>query len=78
MQNTIYYQEKLDIIKNEMNHLWTGMYIIGGGTIALLYQPITLPNVILKLLGCVFFVILFNAYFVRRNLTISLLESIKE
>ena len=37
----IVYTEKLNSIRNEMTHLWTSFFIVGGGSFTLLFNKPT-------------------------------------
>jgi len=71
-------REKLNSIRNEMTHLWTSFFIVGGGAITILLNN---PDILRGIFGCigiVFSILFFNAYFVRRNELLKLLDDLGE
>jgi len=60
-------QEKLNSIRNEMSHLWGAMFIVGGGSLAMLLNGSSVIYYILSFLGIIITLVFFNNYFSRRN-----------
>ena len=58
--------EKLNSIRNEMTHLWGSVFILAGGSIALLLDDFSFKKLLLGLLGMILAILLFNTYFIRR------------
>ena len=73
-----YLIEKLSSIRNEMSHLWGGSFVMGGGAITL---AITSPNILksaLAILGLVMTVLFMNAYFLRKQEILNILNELKQ
>ena len=76
--NSIYYQEKLNLIKNEMTHLWGSAFVTGGSIFAFFFNEHTLINVFWGCISFIATVVLLNAYIIRRVETIKILNLIKQ
>ncbi len=73
-----YIKEKLTSIRNEMNHIWSAMFLLGGSSLAFIaYEPNVL-RIILGMFGIVFFCLLFNAYFIKRIELVKLISKYRE
>lgn len=46
-----YIKEKLTSIRNEMNHIWSAMFLLGGSSLAILFNNPSFVNYILSLAG---------------------------
>ena len=65
---------KLNMLIKEMDHLWNGMFIVGGGAFAFLaYEP-NLLRIILAVLGFGIFLVFGNAYLTKRVIITNLLN----
>lgn len=65
--NENYLKEKANCLRNEMNHLWGGMFITGGGAIGfIIIHEKTFLIYFLMLMGFLLTLIFLNAYIVRR------------
>ena len=73
----IVYTEKLNSIRNEMTHLWTSFFIVGGGSFTLLFNKPTFGVAGLAFIGLLFACIFFNAYIVRRTELLKLLNKLE-
>ena len=78
MENSFYYTEKLSAIKNEMTHLWGAAFATGGGAFAFLFNGVNFINVFWGCISIIATIIIINAYAVRRNEIIKILNLIKE
>ena len=61
-----------------MSHLWGGSFVMGGGAITL---AITSPNILksaLALLGLVMTILFMNAYFLRKQEVLDILNELKQ
>lgn len=43
-----YIREKLNSIRNEMNHIWSAMFLLGGSSLAVLFNNPLFINYILS------------------------------
>lgn len=58
---------KLNMIAKEMDHLWNGMFIVGGGAIAIIISSdLNVFKIILAAIGAIIAILFFNAYFIKR------------
>lgn len=63
-----YLKEKANCLRNEMNHLWTGMFITGAGTVGfIIMHEKTFLVYFLMLIGFLLTLTFLNAYMVRRS-----------
>lgn len=63
----IYLREKANCLRNEMNHLWTGMFLTGGGAVGFsIMQEKSFLILTLMLIGFFLTLVFLNAYMVRR------------
>ncbi len=74
----IIYTEKLNSIRNEMTHLWTSFFVVGGGAVALFINNKSWICYCLGTLGLLFAILFFNAYFQRRVELLKLLKDLEE
>ena len=59
--------EKLNSIRNEMTHIWGSAFILGGGSMSLLFNgEYNLVKYFFGILGFILTLLVFNAYFTRR------------
>ena len=73
-----YLKEKINSLRNEMNHVWGATFIIGGGTFGLsIIENKTVWIITLIILGAIWTVLFINAYMIRRNQLIDLTELLK-
>lgn len=77
-QNNLYYTEKLSAIKNETTHLWGAVFVTGGGAFAFLFSGVNFINIFWGIISIIVTVIIINAYVIRRNEIIRILNLIKE
>lgn len=69
--------EKLSCIRNEMTHLWGSIFIVGGGSIALVMNNPSISTYVIGFIGIIFAILFLNAYFVRRVEMFKMLESLE-
>lgn len=66
--NDIYMTEKLNSIRNEMSHLWGGIFITGGGAITIILTTgWTTLQITFCILGVLMSVLFINAYLIRKQ-----------
>jgi len=63
--NENYLSEKIGIIKNEMSHIWGGIFITGGGAITIATTGYSHMKIVLIVLGLLMAMIFINAYLIR-------------
>ncbi len=74
-----YLKEKANCIRNEMNHLWTGMFITGGGGLGfMVFENKTIWTNTLSALGIFFMILFLNAYINRRTELLQYLNKLKK
>lgn len=73
--NDKYLSEKLSSIRNEMSHIWGGIFIMGGGAITLMFTSTNALKTFIIFLGFLMVLIFINAYFIRKQ---ELLDALKE
>lgn len=74
-----YLTEKLNSIRNEMSHIWGGIFVLGGGVATLLsVAHWTTTNIILCLIGILLTVIFTNAYMIRKDELMNMLSEFNE
>lgn len=79
MDEKEYLTEKLNSIRNEMSHIWGGIFVIGGGTFTLgLTTSYKDEKIILVLLGIFMTILFINAYMIRRDEIKDILKEIKK
>lgn len=50
-----------------MDHLWNGIFIVGGGAIAIIISSdLNVFKIILAAIGAIIAILFFNAYFIKR------------
>ena len=76
--NNLSIQEKLNSIRNEMTHLWGSIFIVGGGSMALLLNNSGVKDYIIGMLGIFLTIIFINAYFVRRYEVVKIINNLGE
>ena len=76
--DNIFEVEKLNSIRNEMTHLWGSIFIVGGGSIALLLNSSSVLGYILAIVGALLSIILAQAYFVRRNEVVKIVKNLED
>lgn len=69
--------ERLNSIRNEMTHLWGGIFATTGGSIALFLSEPTLEKTILGVIGLIFALIMSNAYLIRRNEIVRIIRNME-
>ena len=68
---------KLNMIAKEMDHLWNGMFIVGGGAVAfLVYEPNNL-RLIFGYTGILIFFLFLNAYLTKRIILTELIRKME-
>lgn len=78
MDNDKKLTEKLNCIRNEMTHLWGSVFILGGGSISLLLQHRSFAGYLLSTAGILTAIMLTQAYFIRREETIKIINKLEE
>lgn len=76
--NNLSIQEKLNSIRNEMTHLWGSIFIVGGGSLALLLNNSGIKDYIIGIIGIFLTMIFINAYFVRRYEVVKIVNNLGE
>lgn len=76
--NSIFEVEKLNSIRNEMTHIWGSIFIVGGGSIALLLNSSNLFGYMLAIVGSLLTIILSQAYFIRRNEVVKIVKGLED
>ncbi len=71
-------REQLGCIKNEMTHLWGTAFLFGGTSLMLLLRGVSDMERIIAIPGIIIALALFNAYFIRRDETLRIVNKIKE
>ena len=69
--------EKLNCMRNEMTHLWGSVFLIAGGSVSALFTFSTRGYVI-GAVGIILALALLNAYFIRREETLRIVNSMEE
>ena len=70
-------KERLNSIRNEMTHIWGTVFVIGGGSLALLKEH-SILCLIVGIIGLLAAGLFFNTYFLRRNEVFNLLQQLEE
>ncbi len=70
-------KERLNSIRNEMTHIWGTVFVIGGGSLALLKEH-SILSLIVGIIGLLAAGLFFNTYFLRRNEVFNLLQQLEE
>lgn len=70
-----YLSEKLDSIRNEMSHIWGGIFFISGGTATIAVTEASILKSVLVTIGVILIILFINAYFIRKN---ELMEALKQ
>ena len=74
----IVYAEKLNSIRNEMTHLWTSFFIVGGGSLTLILSKPTFVIAVCAVIGVFISIVFLNAYIMRRTELLKLLKNLEE
>ena len=74
----IVYTEKLNSIRNEMTHLWTSFFIVGGGSVTLILNKPNFAIAVCAVIGVFISIVFFNAYIIRRTELLKLLKNLEE
>ena len=77
--DTSYLREKANCLRNEMNHIWGAIFIMGGGAIG--FSIIAEKTLLIYFyIIAVFFwtIIFFNAYFTKRTELTKILDKLKK
>lgn len=69
--------ERLSCIRNEMTHLWGGVFATAGGSIALSLSELSTIKIIFIILGFFSSIVMTNAYFVRRMAIAKIIKSME-
>ncbi|MFA7659117.1 MAG: hypothetical protein WCY19_06770 [Candidatus Gastranaerophilaceae bacterium] len=72
-----YLSEKIGAIKNEMSHIWGGIFVMGGGAITLMFTEPNTLKVFIIVLGFSMALIFINAYFIRKQELLEILNKLK-
>lgn len=70
--------ERLNCIRNEMTHLWGGIFAAAGGSIALFLSEPTFIKYLIGFVGILFAIIMSNAYLIRRNEIVKIIENLED
>jgi hypothetical protein len=62
-----YLSEKPDSIRNEMSHIWGGIFIVGGGTVTIVLTGMNFIKTALFIFGIILTLLLLNAYIIRKT-----------
>ena len=57
---------KLNMIAKEMDHLWNGMFIVGGGASALVISEPCVLKIVISIIGFLLAILFLNAYLTKR------------
>jgi hypothetical protein len=60
-------KEQVGVLKNEMTHLWTGMFIFGGGGLSLMITHPSPSNYFWGAVGTFWAVVFLISYFIKRD-----------
>ena len=70
--------EKIGATKNEMSHLWGGIFVMGGGTITFIFSELNILKWVVIILGAFFTIFFLNIYVIRKQELMNLLEKLEE
>ena len=71
-----YIKEKANSLRNEMNHIWGAIFVIGGGSVGFsIIENKTVLIYFFLILGIFWTVVFINAYFIKRT---ELLKTVNE
>lgn len=74
-----YLMEKLSALRNEMSHLWGGIFVTGGGaSTIILAASKSLTQIIFCIIGFSLMLIFLNAYLSKRIAIEDILNKLKE
>lgn len=73
-----YLSEKLDSIRNEMTHIWGGIFVVGGGTITIGLMGMNAIKIALFIFGIVLTLLLLNAYIIRKTEISDILRQLRK
>lgn len=76
--NEIYINERLNCIRNEMSHLWGTVFVLGGGSIMLIFNFVNTASIFLAICGLILSLLCLNAYFLRRTEVFIILKELEK
>lgn len=76
--NNDYLSEKIGAIKNEMSHIWGATFVMGGGSITLMFTTPNPLKTFIIFLGLIMVPIFINAYFIRKQEIMNILNQLKK
>lgn len=76
--NSEYLVEKIGAVKNEMSHIWGGVFVTGGGSITLATTGLNALKWTFIILGVLLTILFINAYITKRIELMSFLKELKE
>ena len=77
--DTSYLREKANCLRNEMNHIWGAIFIMGGGAIGFsIIAEKTLLIYFYIIAGFFLTIVFFNAYFTKRTELTKILNKLKK
>lgn len=77
--DTSYLRGKANCLRNEMNHIWGAIFIMGGGAIGFsVFEPKNILVIIYIALGIFLTTIFINGYMVRRNQLTQIVKELNE
>lgn len=76
--NENYLKEKANSLRNEMSHLWTAMFITGGGAIGFtIFEDKNALIIFYITVGIVLAIMCYNAYIIRRNQLLNIIKYLR-
>lgn len=69
--------EKIGAIKNEMSHIWGGIFVTGGGAITLMFTEVNALKLTFIILGFLFAMLFTNAYIIRKQELMNYLKELE-
>lgn len=72
-----YLEEKLNSIRNEMSHIWGGIFVTGGGSVTLATTGYDITRLIFIIIGIWLAILFINAYFIRKQELMNILNELK-
>lgn len=73
-----YLVEKIGAVKNEMSHIWGGIFVTGGGSITLMFTEANIFKWVFIAVGIMLTILFINAYITKRIELINFLKELKE
>lgn len=70
--------EKIGAIKNELSHIWGGIFILGGGSITLMISAVNALRLFFIVAGIFLTMLFINAYAIRRQELMNYLKKLEE